>query len=258
MKALVLAGGGAKGAWQCGVLSQLQNESYDFVVGTSAGSLNAAGLAHLGFDGLKRLWFGIKSRSDVMSWNFSRKGIFDLDPLAKIVHKVTAKPAKIQATCCAVRLEDGAVTYSQSGDRDFPHMVIASCSIPGAIIPYEHDDSTYIDGGTRENCPVQHAYDIGATDIDVILCNPLELDHWIVPSGDIFPVVHYTARAFEIMSHEQIVNDLVHRPGVNMRVFAPNHEPCGVFDFDIESIQTAYELGASHDINKHVFVSTGR
>jgi NTE family protein len=245
MRAIVFGGGGAKSSFSLGVLSQLKDNLYDVSIGTSSGALNAAGYSHLGFDGLKRIWMGIKSRSDVMSFNLSRKGVFDLDPLAKMVKKIVAKPFIIPAVCCAVRLEDGSLCYSESGDADFADMIIASCSISGAIVPLEKDGSTYVDGGVLENCPLQHAIDLGADQIDVILCNPLEWDGvWTPPTGDLFPVTHYVARAFDLMCHEMLKDDLRARMSTKITVYAPHCEPCDIFDFDHESIITAYDMGA--------------
>ena len=55
--AIVLSGGGARGAFEAGVLSGLQNRvSFDIVCGTSIGSINAALTAQRAFDELAQLW----------------------------------------------------------------------------------------------------------------------------------------------------------------------------------------------------------
>ncbi len=68
--ALVLSGGGAKGAFQLGVLKYLYEERrFDprIITGTSVGSLNAAKLAEGAgsFAQLERLWRGLEKNSDV-------------------------------------------------------------------------------------------------------------------------------------------------------------------------------------------------
>lgn len=250
MRALVCAGGGAKGSFTAGVIAQLDGK-YDFAVGTSVGSLCATGYSHEGADGLRKLWFSIKDRGDVLDFSFARKGLFTLDPLAEIVGRVVTHPAAFPVHCCAVRLEDGAVTYSQSGDSDFKTMIIASCSIPGAVEPVEHQGSTYVDGGTLNNTPIQHAIDMGADDLDVILCNPIDWIHeWAPPEDDIFPVTHYVARAWELMTNDKLLADLAPRPGVKMRIWAPSVEVCGVFDFTEEAIRNGYQMGiAAHPVS---------
>lgn len=239
MRALVLGGGGGKGAYQAGVISRLG--TYDLIIGTSVGALNAVGLSYLGSAGLTDLWMGIKGLSDLFSFAWSNQGVFSPKPLAKIIDRVTHDHDPSVATwVCSVRLEDSRVIYSRSGDTDFPRMAVASCSIPGAIVPTVWNGDTYVDGGVRENAPVQRAIDLGATEIDVVLCNPLEWDtSWQPLDHDLFPVAHYMTRAFDIMSHEMMINDL--RPGC--RVWAPEKDLGGVLDFDPKQIRRIYELG---------------
>ena len=69
MKALVLTGGGAKGAWQAGVMKALheRGERYDMIVGTSVGAINGAGYSFGGVDRLISLWTGITSMASALT-----------------------------------------------------------------------------------------------------------------------------------------------------------------------------------------------
>lgn len=61
-RALVLSGGGARGAYEAGVVAALsKSESFDLVIGTSIGSINAAFLAQAQIDALSDLWHSIGS-----------------------------------------------------------------------------------------------------------------------------------------------------------------------------------------------------
>jgi NTE family protein len=61
-RALVLSGGGARGAYEAGVLTSLvASESFDLVVGTSIGAINAAFVAQAQIDALASLWHSIGS-----------------------------------------------------------------------------------------------------------------------------------------------------------------------------------------------------
>ena len=57
-QALVLAGGGAKGAYQAGCIKALQEMNYEFdiVTGTSIGALNALLVVQQDYESLYQLW----------------------------------------------------------------------------------------------------------------------------------------------------------------------------------------------------------
>jgi NTE family protein len=248
MRALVLGGGGAKGSFQAGVIEQLSGETFDFVVGTSAGALNAVGYSHIGSVGLKKLWMSIKSRSDLFSFSFLRGGLFSSAPLRKmIVSAIRGKHAEIPCWVSAVRLEDGLLVYARDGDPHFVDMTVASCCIPGVIEPYKTAAATYVDGGVRDNCPIKRAMELGATDITVILCSPIsgQGTEWSLKKGDLFPIQHYAARAMDIIMNEAVVNDIDSCKPEILRIFAPIDNVCDTMDFDEKSIKYAYELGLS-------------
>jgi len=61
-KAIVLSGGGARGAFEAGVLAALSKRmDFDIVCGTSIGAINAAFVAQNAFDELAQLWQTIPS-----------------------------------------------------------------------------------------------------------------------------------------------------------------------------------------------------
>lgn len=65
MKALVLTGGGARGAYEAGVVRGLADagEAFDLVCGTSIGAINAAFYAQDLLPELEQTWKSIASRS---------------------------------------------------------------------------------------------------------------------------------------------------------------------------------------------------
>lgn len=71
MKALVLSGGGARGAYEAGVITGLSKagEAFDIICGTSIGSINGSLVAQNNVAELNALWHGIGQR-----------GIITLDP----------------------------------------------------------------------------------------------------------------------------------------------------------------------------------
>lgn len=63
-RALVLSGGGAKGAYEAGVITSLcQRAPFDIIVGTSIGAINAALTAQRDFAALENLWKSAASRN---------------------------------------------------------------------------------------------------------------------------------------------------------------------------------------------------
>ena len=66
--AIVLSGGGAKGAFQVGVLDELitnRGVKIDIAVGTSTGSIQALAVAQDDIPKLLQLWLGLKNNSDI-------------------------------------------------------------------------------------------------------------------------------------------------------------------------------------------------
>ena len=63
-RALVLPGGGGRGAYQVGVVKALREKgiTFDFAYGTSIGALNATLLAQGDFNRLEELWCHIKGK----------------------------------------------------------------------------------------------------------------------------------------------------------------------------------------------------
>ena len=63
-RALVLSGGGARGAYEAGVVTALfEREDFEIVCGTSIGSINAALAAQGATDQLRALWRGVPERA---------------------------------------------------------------------------------------------------------------------------------------------------------------------------------------------------
>jgi len=80
-RALVLSGGGARGAYEAGVVSALfEREDFDIVCGTSIGSINGA-LAAQGASGkLRDLWLGVPERAVI-------RGVSPLEELRAVLRR---------------------------------------------------------------------------------------------------------------------------------------------------------------------------
>lgn len=211
-KALVLGGGGARGAYQLGML-QVLTEQHDFHIirGVSAGAINAVVLAqaetgensHANLRGqvrqLENLW-----RHDIQSpQSIFRKRLFGrLAALFWADSLYTVEPARnlMQKYVSVERLrrsgrdfEVGAVSvvsgqYASYGPDDprFMDKLLASMSLPPVFppvnVPAERD--MLVDGGMRTITPLASAFEAGADEIYVLLTSQvLQTNHRIPDSS---------------------------------------------------------------------------
>lgn len=172
------------GAVQVGQAEALLGAGHvpDLVIGTSAGSLNAAWLAAdptpAGVESLRRLWLDVR-----------RRQIFPIRPLTlgaglmgRRDHIVPAGPltfwltehlpyrrleeARISVTVTATDLDTGEPVYLSSGSA-IPALV-ASCAVPGIFPPVIVDGRTLVDGGLAADAPIEVAMAGGADRVFVL------------------------------------------------------------------------------------------
>lgn len=193
IKALVLSGGGAKGAYQVGVLKHLlfeQENKYDIICGVSVGAINSGFIAQF-FSGeekqaylaLEKLWLGINTRSIYKRWfplgkihALWQSSFYDSQPLMDLVtqnldlKKILAVGKKVSVG--AVSLSSGKYTIFHQSHPDFVKAVIASASFPGMLRPIAIGDHLWSDGGVKEITPIRTAIDLGADECDVVITSP--------------------------------------------------------------------------------------
>ena len=188
VKALVLAGGGARGSYQVGVWRALTELGWrpQIITGTSVGSLNGAMFALDLYETARDMWMSIRSQ-DVMELpeenadlselhaflrEVVRDGGMDVTPLEEIVERVLDEDA-----LRAAPIRFGLVTVEQRGLKpreltldEIPagkvkDYLMASAACFPALRPYEIDGVKYIDGGWRDNMPLELAAKMGATEL---------------------------------------------------------------------------------------------
>ncbi len=180
-RAIVLSGGGSKGAFQVGALDYLVNDrGLDFQVyaGVSTGSLNATVLAqgegHEGLQAqletLKALWFGIRSERDVYTKRFlgeilvflTKDSVYDPAPLWEKLRR-HVDPERLRGSGNELRvgatsLPSGdyvAVTQKAASLREW---TLASASIPVLFPPVHVGEERAVDGGVRNVTPLEDAF----------------------------------------------------------------------------------------------------
>lgn len=193
MRALVLGGGGAKGAWQAGAISHLfKKYDYDIITGVSVGAINGAYLAQFpvtesaaAVEGLTELWHQMTPKAVLRKWYGGvlwllpalwKPSVYNSAPLHKML-RTHLDPAKIRDS--GRRLSVGAVsmetarynTWSET-DEDIVEGVMASSAFPAFMMPVKARNQWWVDGGARDITPLHDAIRMGATEVDVVCCSP--------------------------------------------------------------------------------------
>ena len=186
--ALVLAGGGNKGAVQVGMLEVLAEHGFvpDMIFGSSVGAVNGGAYAgdptRRGAERLTEVWRGLTGE-DVFPegrlhgpwrWLRQRPAVHGNDGLRRIIEAGLTfdrlEDAPIPFEVVATSLTDGQAHWFTSGPA--AEAVLASAAIPAILPPVVIDGEAYIDGGVVDNVPIWRAVDAGATVILVLLCGP--------------------------------------------------------------------------------------
>jgi NTE family protein len=175
--ALVLSAGGMFGAYQAGAWKALAATFRpDFVVGASAGALNAWAIAgECDPEELCAAWAD-RASADVLHVRkrpgLPWRGVFDAAPLYKKVDEFfTRYPPRIPYATNLVQVPRFRQVCVR-GDRMTPAHLRASCAIPFGYPPVRIDGHYYVDGGLLAPVPLWAAVELGAT--SVVAINVLE------------------------------------------------------------------------------------
>lgn len=192
--ALVLGGGGGKGAYQIGVWQALKEyglvKHIGAVAGTSVGALNTALFVQADLELALQAWKSVdndkilhldKSRTlqSLKNFKLSRifgDGIFSNNGLLELISTYSdleiISQAEIPAfaTCCPLpefsfknlRLPD-PVYFRLNGrpPEEIKSILLASSAIPFVFDAIEIQGKGYVDGGLVDNLPIRPLYDLG-------------------------------------------------------------------------------------------------
>ena len=182
--ALVLSGGGSRGAYQIGVWQALVELgwSFDMVVGVSVGSLNGTMVVQDERLVAENLWreletdnvFDVSRNAQPADFaiEFIRQGGAGTAGLKKVVDTFLDedKVRKSDIDYGLVVVEFPSMKPLYLWKKDIPKgnlgdFIMASSSAYPAIHPYEINGQRYIDGGFENVLPIHMAVEHGATDI---------------------------------------------------------------------------------------------
>ena len=265
--ALVLSGGGAKGAWEAGAAVALIEGGLPvrIVAGSSAGALNAAMLADGRLDRLQAHWRSV-TREQVYTL---RPGVFFAGLLPGWLTLLTLDasgslfdPAPLRTLIAgavdfervrasSVRLLVVATDLARREPRLFDNATVtvealmAAAAVPGAFPPVDVDGTLLVDGGLTGRAPVLEALAAGP------------------PVGRALVLLSYAAgergapptrlrrtleEAFEMAMIHQIRRDVelaqLKYPAVDVQTLTPS-APLGLrpLDFDPAAMAAALERG---------------
>jgi predicted acylesterase/phospholipase RssA len=256
-RAIVLAGGGAVGAWQAPILKKLDIKPDELVVGCSAGAINAHAFSVGGADALIEHWRNVEGTAETMKLNLlpivrGLTGFFSTKPLMDRLLKNAKAATFAECVVCFSDLFDGSTKYASSKDyapKDFVKWVIASGSLPGIM---EAVDGRYVDGGCAEIAPLNYAIKRGFTDITVVICRPFQ-ENASKPFHPKFPVpLSYLAGGIDMLMHNVLLGDLKkcisrNKEGqyqkVKVTLYAPKTYLYDTLDFSKESIAKGLAAG---------------
>lgn len=183
---LVLGGGGAKGAYQVGVLKALKEykllKYVDYVSGTSIGALNAMKVLENDIEGAIDIWTNVNkdialSRSSIMT-KLRTKSIFSRDGFKTLANekidleKVSKSKKKcyILATPVSKKIVDAPTEFLVNGRsrEDILSYLLASSAIPIVFEPVTINGIKYVDGFGVSNTPIETLKNKGCNVIFVV------------------------------------------------------------------------------------------
>ncbi len=254
---------------------------YDIICGVSVGALNGSMLAQqlsddhysafMAYRYLSKIWDGVCPEVIRKDWFFGklapflpwgqlkRNALYDSRPLGQLIRDNLDK-AKLQAS--GVELRIGAVSRNSRMYRGFTQddasivdAVIASSAYPIFFLPVEIEGELWTDGGEKNIVPLGDAIAAGATEIDVIVCQPLEPTPW---EGEP-TLLNLLSNTLGNMTEEIVRNDLkwcqhyndlidqgVDLPGkmpIKLRVFAPPKGLGSGLNFDAQRVAKLRQRG---------------
>jgi NTE family protein len=276
MRALVLSGGGSKGAYQAGALKYILGEKeavYDALCGVSVGAINVAFLAMYktgqeieASQQLSHLWSQLDT-SKIYKRHFPfgrwhaiwKKSFYDSSPLHNLL-KDGISLEKIrecgkQVNVGTVSLSTGKYTIFDQTSDHFIDATIASASFPGMLTPVSFLGQLWTDGGVKEISPIKKAVELGADIIDVIITSPAVRTKKFIENPT---TVDILKRSMDLSTDKIMANDiekvemynilaqnmLTHKKFVKLNIIRPENNLIeDLLDFRPEKIQEMMEKG---------------
>lgn len=227
-RVLIMSGGGSKGAFQAGVIDQLNQQGWepDAVAGISVGALNGAMVATGKSKDLVKIWQDLREEQVLKRRRIDRKaksyllhkigagkatlGFFDNSPLKKKLKESIGNQFKMHYYCGTVNVETGAYHEHEARPMMIPwdmlDTIVASTAIPVVFDPVKLNGSLHVDGGVRHINPIGNILrDHNPDEIIFITTRKFESDSERRKVDDIVDIAIQT---LHIMLDEIFIKDL--------------------------------------------------
>lgn len=282
MKALVISGGGSKGAFAGGLAEYLITvckHEYKILIGSSTGSLLVPLLSIGKIEKLKKVFTNVTQKDIFNNCPFLLKkvngeyktkinhlGILQMflegkktfgesESLRKLIFKNITKAdfeqiRKNNVIITVSNLNTMRVEYKEAKDcthHDFCEWIWASASLVPFMSLVTKNGFDYADGGMGNIVPIYHAIQKGATDIDIIV---LKTDHNSEKMLPIRNALELTSRVFSFMLNQIVTDDLIigRLEGLNKKIKLNFYYPAEELTtnsliFDPEQMKQWWEYG---------------
>ena len=231
-RALVISGGGSKGAFAVGVIRYLAVHypaiTFDIIVGTSTGALIAPLTAAGEINLLVQLYTTVQtndiiSKGNVVNRLLSFNSLYDVSPVAKLITQYytdrlcnnllqSSKQIYLVTTClqtsATVNFSNRLPSFSTAetvniiaNAEEMRRAVLASACQPVFMPPIEIRKGSiplrqYVDGGLTEWAGLQLAIDAGADEVYTILLTPAKKPPEEKTFNDAFSILEKTVDIF--------------------------------------------------------------
>lgn len=281
-RALVLSGGGSRGAWQAGAIQALSESgrTWDSIHGISVGALNGSWIAMhskseqpQSISGLLDIWNNINNSNDIyVKWNSIKpinylysmwKGsLHSGQPLKRLVEtffdseKLKTSGTKFTIGC--VNLNTSEYVVIDGDNPVIKEYILASSHLPLVFEPIELYGEKWVDGGIRHQIPILEALRERPDEIDVVLTSPIGIRDRMLSATNLTSAPRVALRASEIMSDQIYLMDCytVLRAAktfqnIKINIYIPSISPNqNSMEFDQEKIKMGIKLGYEETLAK--------
>lgn len=268
--ALVLSGGGAKGAFQAGAekyAREVKGYRWDIIAGVSVGALNGVMLAMEKYTRLEEIWNTISNDQvytggfnllSILKLLFGAKSFYGNAPLQRLLRQ-ELEPERIRADIRigAVSLVSGEYVEFKGHSPELEAAILASTVMPIIWEPVHVSEKhrSMVDGGVRNISPIGDVLPDDPDEIVIINCNPQQVGS--LP-GEPKDVLKIGLRTLDILLDELFtsdvrefvrINDLVQQAGAqNVTLYHPSGRPYKYYPYKL--IEPLEALGDTLDFSQ--------